>query len=585
VREIAPAMLFPRPPVLRFVPEVTTCCGRQPTVQKTRKKNVLTLTGPFVAHETVMRCPGCHRTFSSEVLPTLVPPRSNVGYDILVFVGRAMYQRLRTVQEVRTELIARNVRLCSSEIEYLGRKFITCLALAHSRAVPRIRHTMTMAGGYVLHLDATRDGGSPALMTGLDSLSQFVLASVKMPSEHTDHIVPFLRQVKDDYGAPLACVRDMGSGIGKAVAEVFPGARDFICHFHFLRDIGKDFLEPAYARLRKGLRSHATSTRLHALVREIRQRLAAQSDRCAILARAIETSAPPEDIELMPLAACYSLTLWALHGKQCGDGYGFPFDRPLMDFTQRLLDLEECMPQLLDVLLVDDESPQQQPIFKLLTQACFVAEDQEIRQAMDELRLRCKVFDRLREAMRLAPAGGDKGLNDEGGIGDMTTIRQGVKKFRLNLTEDPELAVDPLSQKMAAQIDKYDDKLFAEPITVATPGGTAIVYPQRTNNILEQFFRGIKRGYRRRTGNNTMQRALQTMLAATPLVRNLENPDYMDALLNGKANLEELFADQGAIKLTEFDGSNNNTDRILPGFRAIIKLPTLPDQVIRSLAA
>jgi len=578
-------VLFPRPPVLRFVPEDTTCCGRQPTVQKTRRKNVLTLTGPFIAHETVTQCPDCLRIFSSGALPTLVPPRCNVGYDILVFVGRAVYQRHRTVQEVRTELIARNVRLCSSEIEYLGRKFITCLALAHGRAVPRIRHTMTMAGGYVLHLDATRDGGSPALMTGMDSLSQFVLANVKVPSEHADHIVPFLRQVKDDYGVPLACVRDMGGGIGKAVAEVFPGTRDFICHFHFLRDIGKDYLEPAYARLRKGLRSHATSTRLHALVREIRQRLTAQSDRCATLAKAVVSSAPPEDVELMSLAACYSLTLWALHGKQCGDGYGFPFDRPLIDFTQRLLDLEKLMPQLLNVLLADDESPQQQPIFKLLTQACFVAEDQEIRQAMDELRLRCQVFDRLREAMRLAPAGGDNGLNDEGGIDDMATIRQGVKKFRQDLTEDSELADDPLSQKMVAQIDKYDDKLFAEPITVATPNGTATVYPQRTNNILEQFFRGVKRGYRRRTGNNTMQRALQAMLAATPLVKNLDNPAYMDILLDGKANLEELFADQGATKLTEFDGSNNNTDRILPGFRAVIKLPTLPDQVIRSLAA
>ncbi|MBM9538465.1 hypothetical protein [Desulfobulbus alkaliphilus] len=218
-----------------------------------------------------------------------------------------------------------------------------------------------------------------------------------------------------------------------------------------------------------------------------------------------------------------------------------------------------------------------------------MAEDQEIRQAMDELRLRYQVFDRLRAAMRLmrlAPAGGDKGLNDEGGIGDMTTIRQGVKKFRLNLTENPQLADDPLSQKMAAQIDKYADKLFAEPITVATPNGTVTVYPQRTNNILEQFFRGIKRGYRRRTGNNTMQRTLQAMLAATPtLVKNLDNPAYMDILLDGKANLEELFADQKATRLTEFDGSNNNTDRILPGFRAIMKLPTLPDQVIRSLAA
>jgi hypothetical protein len=49
----------------------------------------------------------------------------------------------------------------------------------------------------------------------------------------------------------------MGTGIIKAVAEVFPDTRDLICHFHFLRDIGKDFLNPAYGELRKRLRSHA----------------------------------------------------------------------------------------------------------------------------------------------------------------------------------------------------------------------------------------------------------------------------------------------------------------------------------------
>ena len=189
---------------------------------------------------------------------------------------------------------------------------------------------MKLAGGYVLHLDATHEGDAPALMTGMDSLSKIVLANVKLPSEHADHIVPFLRKLQTDYGTPRACVHDMGTGICKAVAEVFPGIRDFICHFHFLRDIGKDFLEPAYGELRKRLRSHATSSRLHALVRDTRQCLSEQSSKCAMLAKAIKDADPPEDTGLMPIASTYSLALWALHGKHSGDGYGFPFDRPLL---------------------------------------------------------------------------------------------------------------------------------------------------------------------------------------------------------------------------------------------------------------
>jgi len=582
LQEVSAAALFSPPPIIRFAPEAERCsCGAQLVVQKTRRKTVLSLTGPFIAHETLARCPACGCLFASKGLRRLVPRYSNVGYDLLVFIGRALFQRHRSVQEVRTELAARNVRLSASEVDYLGRKFITSLAIAHRQAAPRLRRHLHLAGGYILHLDATCDGDSPTLMTGLDSLSKFVLANAKLPSEHADHIIPFLRQLASDYGVPLACVHDMGTGIGRAVADVFPGIHDFICHFHFLRDIGKDYLEPAYARLRKCLRSHASSTRLHTLVREVQSLLDEQGTRCTMQqAKAIATDTPLKD-SLSPLASTYSLAVWALQGKNSGDGYGFPFDRPLLEFAKRLLELNQLMPELLELLASDDAPREKQPIFRLLSEACFVAEDQDVTDAAAELIRRGQVFDRLRAAMRIAPAGGGNGLNDEGTPKAMSSIRQGVNKFRRELDEDPKLANDPLSKKMARQIDKYGKKLFADPIAIDTPTGPATIYPQRTNNILEQFFRDLKRGYRRKTGNNSMRRALQAMLADTPLVKNLDNPDYMKIVLDGKANLEELFAELDTAALKGGDGQTK--DRILSGVRPLLKLTNLPDRIIRSL--
>ena len=285
----------------------------------------------------------------------------------------------------------------------------------------------------------------------------------------------------------------------------------------------------------------------------------------------------------MPIAYTYSLTLWALHGKHSGDGYGFPFDRPLLGFAQRLLELYRRLPELLDLLVIDDEPYNNQPIYKLALEVSYVAEDSALCKAADPLRRRSLVFDRLRKAMRIAPVDGGNGLNDEGTAEAISTIRQDVEKFRQELEKDPKLALDPLALKMAQQIDKYGDKLFADPIKVDTPNGPITIYPQRTNNILEQFFRGERHAYRRKTGNDSMCRALQAMLADTPLVRNLDNPNYMKILLDGKANLEELFAELGAAHLAGDDGLQANTDRILPGFRALMNLPTLPDQVLRSL--
>lgn len=62
--------------------------------------------------------------------------------------------------------------------------------------------------------------------------------------------------MKAQYGDPIALVHDMGKGILSAVSAVFPDIPDFICHFHFLRDIGKDLYETEYAKIRTRLKKH-----------------------------------------------------------------------------------------------------------------------------------------------------------------------------------------------------------------------------------------------------------------------------------------------------------------------------------------
>lgn len=77
---------------------------------------------------------------------------------------------------------------------------------------------------------------------------------------------------------------------------------------------------------------------------------------------------------------------------------------------------------------------------------------------------------------------------------------------------------------------------------VATPQGPRTIQPQRTNNIMERFFRDRKRDGRRKTGAQALGRTLRTMLTDTPLVKNLQNPDYLKILLSGQPTLEALFA-------------------------------------------
>ena len=127
-------------------------------------------------------------------------------------------------------------------------------------------------------MDGTCEGDSPHLMSALDGIAQIVLDNIKIPSEKADKIIPFLRRIKHSYGIPLALVHDMGVGILSAVKEVFPEVLDYICHYHFLRDIGKDLFGIEYARIRSELSKYSIRPSLRKIVKALEERIETQPE-------------------------------------------------------------------------------------------------------------------------------------------------------------------------------------------------------------------------------------------------------------------------------------------------------------------
>jgi len=512
-------------------------------VRKTHTRTVSTLPlGRFQAREVILACSGCNSTYHSEELSQLVPSGANFGYDVLVYAGQAVWLHGRNEEEVVAELAQRNVRISPREVSLLANKFIVYLVIAHQRCAPAITTQMLLNGGYVCHLDATCDGGNPLLMTSIDSLSQIVLGNVKLPAENEKHIVPFLEGLKRLFGFPVALVHDMGSGILNAVATVFPGIPDFICHFHFLRDIGKDLLCKSYDIIRVRLTAQKIRSKLRYTAKQLKIQIDQNPDLIDALAVGLaHQPLPPTALQSLPILNAYSLIQWALQGQAEGNGYGFPFDRPQLAFADRLRLLHAHAERLTKTQL-RKQWQDNEPYFKILVDLKHIMKDKGLWDAVADIKQRITVFERLRDAMRIASPSGPHGLNDEGSKSNIRTLEQRVTTFRAWLTSRKYYAQSPDVQKMIAQIDKYWKKLFADPITVQTPSGPIQIQPQRTNNILEQFFRYFKRANRRRTGNASSGRLLRTMLAQTPLVRNLQNPTYMNLLLKENRTLEDVFA-------------------------------------------
>jgi len=577
--------LLSRPPSVDFRSSLTHCpdCGSKLKVRKTRRRTVSTLhVGRLHARETISICNPCSRTYRSEELCALVPPGANFGYDVMVYAGNALFLRFRNEEEVVAELAGQNIQISPREVSLLGMKFITYLSMAHQQRAPEITADMQSRGGYICHLDATCEGGNPLLMSSIDSLSDIVLGNVKLPAEDAEHIVPFLERIKKAHGIPLALVHDMGKGILKAVAIVFPKVPDFICHFHFLRDIGKDFLEADYDIIRKQLKKHGISAKLLCRAKQLKAEMGQHPKLIDQIEASIEEASLPADArQFLPVVNTYTLIQWALQGKSEGHGYGFPFDHPLLTFTKRIhifhTVLEQLQPKQLRGQWQDNI-----PYFKAYHDLKNIMKDRRLWSAVEQIEKKIIVFEKLRKVMRIAPTSGQAGLNDEGQKGSIRTIEKRVQTFRSWMTGRKNYPQDPAAQKMIEQIDKYWEKLFADPITVQTPAGPVLIQPQRTNNILEQFFRSLKRAHRRRTGNASSRRMLRTILAETPLVKNLENPAYMKILLNGKASLEAVFAEIDIDTFrAAFKEARNLPEKIPAKLKLLAKMSDFPEKLVK----
>lgn len=558
-------------------------------VLKTHTRKVITLPiGPWIAHETIWWDPATTQVYPSAALRRLVAPGCTYGYDVVVEVGRRLFVEAQPVRQLIAQLAQHHVHLSASTVADLGRRFIVLLALAHRRCAGRLQHAMALQGGYILHLDATYEDKSPMLMTGIDAVMEIVLGNIKLPSEKAQGIVPFLRQLQHSFGPPLALVHDMSKGILAAIQEVFPDTPDYICHFHFLRDVGKDLCGADYDTLRKRLQTHGTVGQVRARLRTWQK----QIDADAALRQALEqlpvSGWPSQPLPQAPLLAAYLLAHWVLAGREQGQGYGFAFDRPLLGLARRA---QQAHTQLQSFIALNSCAAWRHnlPFHHLARDLRDLAQDRPLGHTLKRLETYSQLFDQLRQALRIAPLCGNQGLNHDGETVEMKTLQQHVEAFSAQIRARSDYSTTPVLQKMIEQIDHYGPKLFSAPLVVSTPQGSRTIQPQRTNNLLERFFRDFKRHCRRKTGSQALGRTLRTMLADTPLVKNLQNPEYLKILLDGQPTLEALFAqiDPTSVR-EELEKAQQNPERIpraLKRFIARLPNPTPLENFFRNFRA
>jgi hypothetical protein len=586
-----PSALFPEPPTFRFAPEFRDCphCGARLTVHRVRKRFPVTLhLGPFVARETTLRCDRCpgRPVFRSAELDALVGPGRVYGHDVTVHVGEQLFRRSRTVEEIVAGLRERNVAISATGVRELAERYIVSLGILHAEASPRLAETMRAEGGYVLHLDSTCKGGSAHLLTGIDEVGGLVLLNAKIPAEGEAETAAFLRTLVARFGRPAAVSCDMSPGFLAALASALDGVPVYICHFHFLRDLGKDLLGADYAAVRDRLRHHGAKAGLKRLVSDLAEATRGDAGKLrevAALAAAGGTLACVADgFPWEALFAAFAMSV--LDAVREGDGCGFPFDRPHLLFFRHAQSVLKATESLrLPRRLPAAAAKLRARLEALLRPMC---DDRALRAAAASLEAHARLFDRLRDAMRLAEPGGRSGLNDDGGDAPVPEVMASVDRLCREIREDDALMREGLVVAMLAQIGARHDLLFAGPVELQTPAGKRRVQPQRTNNILERFFRWLNRSICRRTGRTAGEADIDRLPVGAPLVANLDDTRYLEALLDGSPTLAERMAkiDRQLLhdELAELHRSRTGLDRKL---RAKMRQRVAPLEIARLILA
>ncbi len=533
-------------------------------VQKTLQRQAVTLAhGRFRVREVVYVCQDrCERegalvTRRAPVLTELVPPKSTVGYDLLVYVGIERFVGHRQREEIRATLAQEHgLHLSSGEISELGQRFVIYLEALHRDSAPALRAALASDGGWPLHLDATGEDGRGTLLVALAGWRRWVLGAWKIPTERAEAIQPRLEEVAAQFGPPCAIMRDLGRAVTEAASGLVQTLGHSIpvlaCHLHFLRDVGTDLLGEAHDQLRSLFRKLDVRKHLRSFAREQGRRLGTALDEARDEFR-IWQSEPRAELRLPEgsagMVAVRSLAQWALDYAADGNDQGFPFDLPYLDLYVRCLHGAWAVDHFLRHPPADAKVVQALERLDRILRP-IDSNVSPLAQVANTLTERGKLFTELRDALRLTesePSGPES--NDAGqALQNLRDIHKSVDDLADSLRQrrpergpakDARQAID----LVLAHLERHGNFLWGHAIRIPDQLGGGVRLVDRTNNLLEGFFHTMKHGERRRSGRKDLAQDFERLPPAAALAANLTRPDYVSIVCGGSLDqLPQAFA-------------------------------------------
>jgi len=542
------------------------CNGPLYVVKTTEPREISSLRfGKFWIKERIKACRSCddHRTWHSKVPALVVPPKHVFAYDVMVFAGEQKFLFSKTLKTMRQTLLDDyGLRISTSILSLYIQEFCCRFECLHYAKLAKLgRWIKKRQLGYMLHVDCSSEQKSDTVFVCYDRTSEIALVSEKIPSERLPFLVPILKKVRRRLGDPISTMSDLGIAILKALEKVFPNVERRICHFHFLRDVGKDIVGCSYEAVRMRLNESKINAELNAIERDILSLNSAPRRSAVAVIKGegpfLRRCTRRQYGEVEPLLALRFVR--SCRKVRSSTGFGYPFDLPWVRYAEELcrqaVEVHACLEVVQQRMIT--------PVFlkRIGTVLSPLLPGGALRNELDPVVHQClireKQFAELRRVMRLwqpasagAPLSAKYGVTSRNEIvkfnGDLHRYRQ---KLRQRVSSRGQLFRKEGYRVILDHLEKYWGSLLLHPSLWRALQCQVV---DRTNNLAESGHRDGKHSLRKACGRSRIDREFSDYGAYLPIISNLKNRRYVEWVLGEYGNLALEFAQLDEAEVLQY---------------------------------
>jgi len=409
--------------------------------------------------------------------------------------------------EIQLLLAARGIHISTGEISNLSEEFLLRFYVLHRKHVPELKTVFERKTGMVLHLDGTGETGDDIVFSAKDGITGITVDAQIMPSESKKYLTPFLERLRGSVGIPIVVLRDMSSQIRDAVLEIFPDVLQLICHYHFVKNLGKILFNERYETLRNFI-----------VDTEILSRL-------AVLKEKALNDDVSSDMLVMGERAWVALAVeYLLWPREIASGY--PFVLPYFEIMNRAVEIGGWVKRI-----IRWNAGHNLAVHAVLELSERMDQLKKTKQVMQQYYQVERIFGWFEAVRRILDV--SRHLSDNGQKNEPLDIKKVKEQMEQTLDrierEGNELDGEfhAVAKNIRGQFQGHWDELFTE---VYDRKGNPVEIV-RHNGIEERSHRWSRMHTRRRTGRSGTTNDMAKYGALLAVLSNLENKTYVDEVL------------------------------------------------------